>query len=366
MRKILTQALKELTELKHDLSSLLLAIFLPLIIFLLFSWGLRMESVHVPIAVCDFSNSNSSRELFAGLSGAKLFAPCLVSRPADLSASLDAGRCKSAILIPADFEQSLLNAEPNSILMLVDGTDVVNAHLIDAAIKATFQNFLESRESGKPLIRTNTRIWFNPGLREDKFIVPGVIAVVLWIFPSLFACISASKERESSTDLQIFASSISASEFVLGKSAAYLSIGIAQAALLIALSIFVLGLSFAVNPLLFLLAMIFYLLCSVLFGLAIGSWASSQRVAVQALSTLGFFTCLLLSGFVYPVENIPFPLDLLSAFVPARYFIEISRSTFVHELPWSRLCADSACLLLFAMVFYWAACAAWQDMQLQE
>jgi ABC-2 type transport system permease protein len=156
----------------------------------------------------------------------------------------------------------------------------------------------------------------------------------LWIYPSLLAAIAMVREKERGTIVQVYASSLTASELLLGKGLAYFLIGIAQAVVIISLGSLLFQLGFAGDPTPFLVGTLIYLGASVMFGLLIGTRATNQNAAVQAVATIGFLSALLLSGFIYPLSNIPFPLSLISAVLPARYYIELSRDGFVRGASW--------------------------------
>jgi ABC-2 type transport system permease protein len=224
----------------------------------------------------------------------------------------------------------------STVQVLVDGTDANNARVIKNSIKATTQSFLQAEKlipEATP-ITTHTRLWFNPGREESLYIVPGVYAVVLWIFPSLLAAIAMVREKEKGTILQVYASDLSATELILGKVLAYEIVGLGMALGVMVLGGLIFHLRFAGGPTPLLLGTPLYVGASVMFGSMLGARASSQNAAVQGVSLIGFLTALLLSGFIYPLSNIPFPLSLASNIIPARYFITITRDAYVRGVGW--------------------------------
>ena len=186
------------------------------------------------------------------------------------------------------------------------------------------------------------------------------------MFPGLLACVATAREKEQGTIVQAYASSIKPEELILGKTIVYLLIGLVQAVLVMAVALLLFGVFPSAAPSALLVSIPIYVACSVLFGLAVGSWANSQTTAVQAVSTLGFFTCLLLSGFVYPLSNIPFPLSLVSYLVPARYFIEVSRDAFARGGGWAFIWYDPLILLLFVASLFTISWLAWRRKQFRN
>ncbi|MGQ9872883.1 ABC transporter permease [Leptodesmis sp.] len=256
-----------------------------------------------------------------------------------------------------------------TIQVLIDGTDANNARLIQNSIKATTSNFLTRSGLAPPnvnRINTNTRLWFNPGRKESLYIVPGVFGVILWIFPSLLAAIAMVREKEAGTILQVYTSSLTATELILGKLLAYFIVALAEAIFVISLGAILFHLWFAGDPTPFLSGTLLYLGTSVMFGLLIGVRTSTQNAAVQGVATIGFLTALLLSGFIYPLSNIPFPLSLISAVLPARYYIELSRDAFVRGTGWLGIWYAPLAIAAVGLFFFNASRRVLSQMQLPE
>jgi len=209
-------------------------------------------------------------------------------------------------------------------------------------------------------------VWFNPGQQERLFIVPGAFGVILWMYPALLAAVAISREKEEETITRVYSSKISALEFLLGKMLIYVGIGICMAILITTLGWLLFGLLPISDPTPLLVAIPIYVMVSVSFGLFLGAFTSSQTVAVQATSTGGFFPCLLLSGFVYPINNIPFPLNWLAAIVPARYFIDVSRDSFVRGVGWPAVWQDPLILSLFVVVLMAGSWFGLRRMQVKD
>ena len=365
MKRVLVQAQKEWAEFRRDRLSLSLAFLLPLVTLLLFGFGVRMQSHDIPVVIRDNNHSQLSLALMDRLSATNLLHPIQWPADKDVAEAVDKGEAKAAIIIPKDFEQKILSGQEAVVETMVDGTDIVNSRMIEATIQGAGMYLMQSVGLDKPLVKVkpNLRVWFNPGMKESLFIVPGVCGIVLWMFPSLLACVATAREKEQGTLVQVFMSSMSAHEMILGKSLVYLLIGLAQAAVVVVLACVLFNLKFVGSPLIFMATLPVFVLNSVLFGLAVGSWANSQTTAVQGVSSLGFFTCFLLSGFVYPLANIPYPLNLLSYLVPSRYFIEVSRDAFERGLGGVNILLDFVALVLFSMLFFFIEWSAWRRMQ---
>ncbi|MGP1373872.1 MAG: ABC transporter permease [Almyronema sp.] len=341
MKRVWSQSLKELNQFRRDRLTVALAFLLPLAVLLIYGYAIRLEAKNIPLSVQDFDNSFLSRTYVERLFATNQFVPTpLAGSP---TAVIDRGIAKATVLIPPDFSQKIKSRQPVTVQALVDGTDVNNARIIQNSLQATTQFFLRSRglapaavgsfAQASP-IQAQIRLWFNPGRQESLYIVPGIFGVLLWVFPSMLAGIAMVREKEQGTIVQVYASDLSATEWLLGKELAYLIVGLAEALVVMTVATVLFGLRFRGDPTPLLVGTIIYLAASVAFGLLVGARAGNQTGAVQGTAIAGFLTALLLSGFIYRLENIPFPLSLLSHVIPARYYIEITRDAFVRGTGW--------------------------------
>jgi ABC-2 type transport system permease protein len=368
MKRIIAQCLKELAQFRRDRLTLALAFVLPLVALLIYGFATRLEAKNIPMAIQDFDQSFLSRRYVDRLFATNQFIPQAWSLNQPPSLVLDGGLAKAVVIIPPDFSRRIKAEKVGEVQVLVDGTDTNNARVINNSIKATTLSFLQS-EGLLPAIRpviARSRIWLNPGREEALYIVPGVYAVVLWIFPSLLAAIAMVREKERKTILQVYASSLSATELLLGKALAYLMVGLGIAAVVMGLGSLIFGLGFAGDPTPLLLATPLYLGASVMFGLLLGVRTSDQNSAVQGVALIGFLTALLLSGFIYPLSNIPFPLSILPNFIPARYFIALTRDAYVRGTGWPGVWWAPVMIGIIGLFLFSVARRALSRMQLSD
>lgn len=381
MKRILSQCRKELAQFRRDRLSLALAFLLPFMTLIIFSFVIRLESKNIPLFIQDFDYSPLSRAYTERLFATNQFEPIHNFRlpffnlnkntqfsSQNTQAVIDKGLAKAAVVIPPDFSSRIKSGLTTNVQVLVDGTDVNNARIIKNSIQATTIFFLRDSglESSFNKVIAHIRLWFNPGRKESLYIVPGVYAVILWIYPSLLTAVAMVREKEKGTILQVYASSLSAEELLLGKGLAYLLIGISEALLITVMSAIIWQLSFAVEPTSLLLGTLLFLIDSVMFGLLIGVRVNNQNSAVQAVALVGFLTALLLSGFIYPISNIPFPLSLVSAIIPARYYIEITRDAYVRGTGWPGVWFAILMLIILGLLLFNAARRILKRMQLSD
>ncbi len=368
MKRILAQCVKELAQFRRDRLTLALAFLLPLVTLLIFGFAIRLESKNIPLVVQDFDRSKLSQTYIERLFATNQFQPIRWSGNNPVRDALDKGIAKAAVIIPPDFSRRIKADKESAVQVLVDGTDTNNARVIKNSIKATTNFFLtnDGISSNTQRVKVHTRLWFNPGRKESLYIVPGVYAVVLWIFPSLLAAIAMVREKEKGTILQVYASSLTASELILGKGLAYLLVGLCEALGVIVLGSLIFRVGFAGDPTPLLIGTPIFVGVAVMFGLLLGVRSGNQNAAVQGVSLVGFLTAFMLSGFIYPLNNIPFPLSLLPNIVPARYYIVVTRDAFVRGIGWAGVWFDILMMLVIGLFLFNVARKVLSRMQLPD
>jgi len=368
MNRIWAQAIKELAQFRRDRLTVALAIVLPLLSLFIFGFAIRLESKDIPVVIQDLDVSPHSRAYIEQIFAANKFKPTPwpTERPPELA--IDAGAARAIVVIPPDFERQIQRGQPTTVQVVIDGSDANNARFVQNAIRSTTNAYSQSAQltTWTPPVQAQVRLWFNPGRKESLYIAPGVFGVVLWIFPSLLSAIAMVREKERGTIIQVYASDLSAEAFLLGKELAYWVVGLVEALVVIGLGMLAFGLRFAVEPSAFFLGTLVFVAAAVMFGLFVGVRTNTQNAAVQGVAIVGFLTALLLSGFIYPLSNIPFPLSLLSNVIPARYYIELSRDAFVRGAGWVGVWWMVAMIALVGFLLFTIARRLLHKMQLPD
>ncbi len=366
MQRIIAQCQKELVQFRRDHLTLALAFILPMITLLIYGFALRLESTNIPLIVQDFDQTSLSRSYTERLYATNQFIPVQFRQSNSVNNAIDSGIAKAAVIIPPKFSRDIQANKSTTVQVLIDATDVNNARVIRNSIKGVTNFFIQAQGlvTSTNIITAQTRIWFNPGRLESLFFVPGAYGVVLWIYPSLLTAIAMVREKEKGTIIQAYASSISAAEFLLGKGLAYLLIAISEAVLVMVIASLIFQVSLVGDFINLSLGTLLFLIDSVLFGLFLGIRSSEQNSAVQGVTLVGFMTSILLSGFIYPLSNIPFPLSILPNIIPARYYMEITRDAFIRGIGWRGNWFNILMLAIFAIVLFSICHKIFKKMQL--
>jgi drug efflux transport system permease protein len=366
MKRILAQVRKELTQLRRDRLTLALALVLPVLLLLLLSKSTSLTVKDIPLVVQDLDKTPMSRRYIEAVGESLSFK--LSALPPNQSPEhvLDQNQARAALIIPPQFERDLLRTQNAEVQWLVDGTDANTANVMRGKAAAITQSFnAQLQPTSMPAIKPQIRYWFNPGRSDLEYFGPGVLAFGMAMFPPLLAALALSREGELKTILQVYVSSITAFEYLLGKVIAYTIVAWAEwiCGMFVLYGIF--GLRLTGDPTPLLVTTFFYLLCTTCFGVMLGAAIPNQAAAIQAAQLGGFLTSFLLAGYLFPVQNMPLPLRFLSYFVPMRYYLEVIRDAFLRGGGWSGLWAAPVALGLLGALFFGFAWVVMKDMQVK-
>ena len=368
MRRALAQARKELTQLVRDRLSLALALVLPVALLLLLGTALSLSVTNVPIVVQDLDDSSISRDFVDAFRASVTFHVVLwpVDQPPERALTSNAAR--AALIIPRHFGRDIARGVTTPVQLLVDASDANTAKLVsaDAATIVQAYNGLSAQAADAAPVQTAIRLWYNPGESSKKFYGPGIFVLAISMFPALLATLAMAKEGEQKTILQVYVSSISAHEFLLGKIVAFAVVALAETALLLFLLVTYFGLQFAGDPTPFLAATLLYAFCVGAFGTMVGAAIPNQAASLQAVALGGFLLVLLLSGLLYPIQNIPAGLRWISDLVWGRYYIEVVRDALLQGGGWAATWYKVLMIGVIGLAFYAAAWGRLRRMQLAD
>ena len=367
MKRVLAQVKKELTQLVRDKFTLALAMVLPVLLLLLLSNSTSLTVKGIPVAVQDLDKTPLSRQYIEAANGSLSFN--LGGLPPDVSPerALDQNVVRAALIIPPHFERDLKRGERVDVQWLIDGTDANTANVMRGKAAGITQAFNAGIQpaAARPAVHQQIRYWFNPGREDLKYFGPGVLAFGMAMFPPLLAALALSREGELKTILQVYVSSITALEYLLGKVIAYTIVAWAEWIGGMIILLFGFGLTLAGDPTPLLVTTFFYLLCNTCFGTMLGAAIPNQAAAIQAAQLGGFLMSFLLSGYIFPLQNVPQPLRFLSNFIPMRYYLEVIRDAFLRGGGWPAIWYAPVALAVLSGFYFFRAWAVMKDMQVK-
>lgn len=367
MRRILAQARKELTQIVRDWRTLALALILPIALLLLVSFALSLTVTELPIVVQDFDGSIASNNFIDAFRASNTFH--VVSWPVDRSAqeALSSNAARAVLIIPEHFGRDIARGVSSPVQIMMDASDANTAKLISgyATQVASAYNQQTAAAMQAAPVQTSIRLWFNPGLSSPKFYGPGVFVLAISMFPPLLAALAMAKEGEQKTILQVYVSSISAREFLLGKIIAFMTVALAEALVMSAILFTYFGLSLAGDPTPALVATLLYTFCVASFGTMVGATIPNQAAAMQAVALGGFLLVFLLSGLIFPVQNIPAGLRWISSIVWGRYYIEVVRDALLQGGGWPAVWYKVLIIAAIGGIFFTLAWRGMRRMQVK-
>jgi ABC-2 type transport system permease protein len=368
MRRIFSQAKKELTQLLRDRLALGLALVLPVVLLMLQSTAISLTVSDLPIVVQDLDKSMASEKLIDAFRNSLSFH--VISWPTDKEPDLAfaANKARGALIIPEEFGRRIARGEQADVQMMVDGSDANTAQIISGDAQEIVRAFnLATAQASRPEpVTAAIRLWYNPSRSSQKFYGPGIFVMGMSIFPPLLATLAMSKEGEQKTILQVFVSNISAHEFLLGKILAFMIVATGEALIMMAILFTYFGLRFAGDPTPFFVATILYMFCVTTFGNMIGSMIPSQVAAMQAVALTGFLLVYMFSGLLFPIANIPASIRWLSNIVWGRYYIEIVRDSLLAGGGWPAMWLKVIIIGGIGAFFYLLAWRYLRRMQLKD
>ena len=352
---------KEFLQLRRDRQMFMMSFFAPVFQLIMLGYAANLDVSNIPTVVCDMDNSRISRELLTDFSTSGYFAlNDYIENIDDVDHFIDNGRASIAIVIPRGFGDKIIGRKAAQLQIIADGSDANSATIglsYASMIVARYsQNIvLESYEqvskNGRKLIpvKAETRVWYNPELKSRNFMVPGVLALLLMVMTLILTSLAIVKEREIGTMEQLIVTPIRPYQLIIGKLAPFTIIGMIDVGLVLLVATLWFGVPVRGSvPLLFVLCAVF-LLTTLGLGLFVSTVSRTQQ---QAMMTSIFFIqmpMIFLSGFVFPIQNMPDIIQFISYLLPLRYFFVIIRGIFLKGVGMAELWDQALILLIFGM-----------------
>jgi ABC-2 type transport system permease protein len=339
MRKLRAVAVKELRQIRRDPLSLLMLLGLPAFMLVLYGFALNFDVRHVSLAVQDRDHSAQSRELIGAFVHSTYFDLVATPEPAADLERLTARRVARAVLvIPERYGEDLAAGRTAEVQLLLDGADASTATTI-----LGYAGALVSESNAEALRRTvvrgggeaplgisyHPRIWYNPELSSTRFLVPGLMGVLLMLTAVLATALSIVREKERGTIEQLRVAPLRTFELILGKTLPYLVISFAASIIILLAARVLFGVEVKGPYLDLMAATLLYLIGALGLGILISTLAESQAIAFQGGLLVSLLPAVLLSGFIFQIRGMPALLQLVTYAVPARYYLVILRGVII-------------------------------------
>ena len=371
-RRVKAILVKESLQIVRDPRSLVIALLIPVLQMFLLGYGISLDVKQIPLCAYDREGSQASQDLLQRFAASPYFSlQGQATDYAELGRNLDNGRCSLAIVIPADFSRTLNAAGQGAVQALLDATDTNTASLAAGYASAVVAGYssavqLRSIERRGGSVQTLTpvevraRVWFNEDLVSRNFIIPGVVALVMAIVGAQLSSLTIAREWERGTMELLISTPVKPLELMLGKLLPYFIVGMIDACICLALAVFWFEVPFRGTLLAMFLTTSLFLSVVLCIGYYVSVAIRSQVGASQVALLLTMLPTTLLSGFSFPIDQMPPAVQTVTYLVSGRYYVTILKGLFLKGAPWTELLAPILCLALYALVMILLAARAFR------
>jgi ABC-2 type transport system permease protein len=327
---------KEFYHVSRDYKTLLMLVGLPIVLIILFGFALTNEIKNSKIAICDYSQDEASQEIIDKITASNYFdIDRVVLNHEQIYSAFKAGKIKLAVVFPANFNNDLSHLNKAQIQIIADASDPNTATILTnylTSIISDYQLQLQQNSAPQMQIVPEIKMLYNPELQGATNFVPGLMAFILMLICVLMTSASIVKEKENGTMEILLVTPMNPLLVIISKAVPYLAISLLNLVIILVLSVYLLNMPFNGNLFLFFAESSLFILTALSLGLLISNITSSQQVAML-ISLLGMLLpTMMFTGFLFPLENMPWPLQLVANVVPAKWYYIIAKSIIVKGL----------------------------------
>jgi len=351
---------KEWLQIIRDPSSVIVAFVLPLILLVVFGYGVSLDARNQPIAVVLETRAPEAHDFLASLRATHYLTPRMAAHRDEATRWLTEGTVKAIVLVGDGFGERLHGARlPDGgapIQVIVDGTDGNTGRLLTGYVQGAWGAWQRHRahtmpEAKTPAINVALRVWFNEGLDSHKSIVPGLVAVIMTLIGALLTALVVAREWERGTMEALLTTPLTRAELLIGKLVPYFGLGMGGMTMSVAAALILFGLPLKGSVIVLVLAAAVFMLVVLGLGLAVSTVTRNQFAASIIGITATMMPAVLLSGFIFDINSMPKFIQIVTYVFPARYFVDILKTLFLVGTTWPVILPNLAAMTLMASVF---------------
>lgn len=361
LTRLLALLRKETRQMLRDRSNLLVGLFLPVGLILLFGYGLSFDVKDAPVALVMEDNSAAAREVVSGIEGSRYLVALRTPTMAEAEDLLRSGRADAIVRVPVDFAQRQARGE-GRVQLVLNGIDSTTAATLEAYVNGALASAMQRRAdrgeggggaAGSGSVVVLQRMWFNETGNSTWYLVPGLVVLIMTLVGAFLTSLLLAREWERGTLEALFVTPVRPLEIVLAKIGPYVLVGLIDLVICLLAARFLFDVPIRGSLLAILLTSMLYLIVSLLMGLFISGGTRNQFASSQLALLTSFMPALMLSGFVFDLRNVPLPVQIVSQVVPATHFMTVIKTLFLAGTDWGmvlRCCViltGYALLLLF-------------------
>jgi ABC-2 type transport system permease protein len=356
-RRLIALCRKETLQIVRDPSSNLIAFVLPVILLLIFGYGINLDTSAVRVGLVLEDSSLEARQFAASLEGSPYFQILHGATQAEMGQALTEGRVRGFIVLPPDFARQLSRPGQSApVLVVTDGTEPNTANFVENYARGAWEIWREQRAFGsgeRPLhpVNLEARFWYNPSAESRNYLIPGSITIIMTVIGALLTSLVVAREWERGTMEALLASPVTRTELLLSKLLPYYALGIISMFVCVGVAVFLLGVPFRGSLLVLWLIGSLFLGSALGLGLLLSTATRNQFNAAMAALNAAFLPALILSGFLYEIRSMPLLIRGLTYLVPARYFVTAMQTLFQAGEIWPVLLRSMLFLVLASLLF---------------
>ncbi|MCT2399563.1 ABC transporter permease [Novosphingobium mangrovi (ex Huang et al. 2023)] len=347
---------KENRQMLRDRSNLMVGFFLPVVLILLFGYGLSFDVKNAPIALVLEDNSSVAREVVSGIEGSRYLVPVRTESMKQAEALLRAGRVDAIVRVPVDFARSQMRGEAK-VQLILNGVDSTTSTTLQAYINGAIGTVMLRRldrgtdgAAGPGSVTLVQRTWFNEAGISTWYLVPGLVVLIMTLVGAFLTSMLIAREWERGTLEALFVTPVRPLELILAKLAPYLVVGLIDLAVCVLTARILFQVPIRGSLLAILVTSIAYLVVSLLMGLFISGVTRNQFAASQMALLTSFMPALMLSGFVFDLRNVPLAVWVASQIVPATHFMGVIKTLFLAGTNWPMVLQSCAIMFGYSLV----------------
>jgi ABC-2 type transport system permease protein len=348
---------KEFRQLLRDRSNLAIGILLPMVLILIFGYGMSLDVKNAPVAVVMEDASPTAHEAIAGLALSPTIAPVLLGSMHDAEVLMRERKIDGIVRVPSDFSRALAAGNAR-VQLIVHGSDAGRASIILAYVSgALAQSGVRQADrggnSGGPAIvgsvTVEQRMWFNAANTSTWYLVPGLIVLIMTLVGAFLTALVMAREWERGTLEALFVTPVRPVEILLAKIIPYFAVGMLGLALCLLSARYLFAVPMYGSLLVVVFASMLYLIVAVSLGLVISSVTRNQFLASQVALIATFMPSMMLSGFLFDLRNVPTAVWVIGHLLPATYFMDLIKTLFLAGDVWPLVWRNCAILLAYAV-----------------
>jgi ABC-2 type transport system permease protein len=357
--RLISLTRKEFRQLLRDRSNLAIGILLPMVLILIFGYGMSLDVKNAPVAVVMEDASPTAHEAIAGLQLSPTIAPVLLGSMHDAEELMRERKVDGIVRVPSDFSRALAAGNAR-VQLIVHGSDAGRASIIQAyvtgalaqsAIRQMDRSGNASGADAPPVgsVTVEQRMWFNAANTSTWYLVPGLIVLIMTLVGAFLTALVMAREWERGTLEALFVTPVRPVEILLAKIIPYFAVGMLGLALCLLSARFLFAVPMYGSLLVVVFSSMLYLIVAVSLGLVISSVTRNQFLASQVALIATFMPSMMLSGFLFDLRNVPTAVWVIGHLLPATYFMDLIKTLFLAGDVWPLIWRNCAILMAYAV-----------------